>query len=360
MIEVVAALIWDGDRFLACQRPAHKTRGLLWEFVGGKVEPGETHQEALIRECREELCVTVSVGSVFMDVTHTYPDITVHLTLFNSTIVAGEPKLLEHNALAWVKPKEIDNMEFCPADVDILQKLKNVRGYLDANLIALADPAYKAFQGRLMPDTDHDRILGVRMPVLRKFAKSLDDAMDVASFMGTLPHRYFEEDNLHALFINNVTEYSDAVTALDRFLPYIDNWATCDMLTPKAFSSRPEGLLEEVKTWLSSTGVYTRRFGIGVLMKFYLGTNFEIEQLNWVLNTRRDAYYVKMMVAWYFATALAMQYDAAIKILQNCLLDPWTHNKTIQKAIESNRISSSQKTYLRTLRIHMKEGNNYA
>ena len=124
MTEVVAALIWDGDRFLACQRPAHKARGLLWEFVGGKVETGETLQDALIRECREELDITVAVGAVFMDVTHEYPDLTVHLTLFHASIVSGEPKCIEHNALAWITTSEIDNLEFCPADVDILKKLK--------------------------------------------------------------------------------------------------------------------------------------------------------------------------------------------------------------------------------------------
>ena len=124
MTEVVAALIWDGDRFLACQRPAHKARGLLWEFVGGKVEPGETLQDALVRECQEELDIAIAVGSVFMDVTHTYPDLTVHLTLFHASIISGEPKCIEHNALAWITTSEIDALEFCPADVDILKKLK--------------------------------------------------------------------------------------------------------------------------------------------------------------------------------------------------------------------------------------------
>lgn len=123
MVEVVAALIWDGDRFLACQRPAHKARGLLWEFVGGKVEPGETKEQALVRECREELDVTVRVGEVFMDVVHEYPDITVHLTLFNASIAAGEPKLLEHNAMRWLTVDEISQYDFCPADDAILQKL---------------------------------------------------------------------------------------------------------------------------------------------------------------------------------------------------------------------------------------------
>ena len=123
MIEVVAALIWDGDRFLICQRPAHKARGLLWEYVGGKVEPGETEQEALIRECREELGVTITVGDVFMDVVHEYPDITVHLTLFHALIVSGEIRLLEHNAVAWITPDEIPHYAFCPADKEINERI---------------------------------------------------------------------------------------------------------------------------------------------------------------------------------------------------------------------------------------------
>lgn len=124
MIEVVAALLWDGERFLACQRPAHKDRGLLWEFVGGKVEEGETPQEALIRECREELDVTVDVGEVFMDVTHTYPDMTIHLILFHAAIAAGTPKMLEHNDLRWITVEEMDELPFCPADEIILEKLR--------------------------------------------------------------------------------------------------------------------------------------------------------------------------------------------------------------------------------------------
>ena len=122
--EVVAALIWQGDKFMICQRPAHKARGLLWEFVGGKVEPGETKEQALIRECREELAITLDVGDVFMDVTHEYPDITVHLTLFNATIADGEPQKLEHNDIQWIAPSEIPNYEFCPADEEILHRIK--------------------------------------------------------------------------------------------------------------------------------------------------------------------------------------------------------------------------------------------
>lgn len=128
MTEVVAALIWNKDKFMICQRPAHKARGLLWEFVGGKVEPGETKEQALIRECQEELTVTLSIGDVFMDVVHEYPDLTVHLTLFNAVILEGIPKKLEHNDIKWITPSEISNYEFCPADVEILKKIIEVYG----------------------------------------------------------------------------------------------------------------------------------------------------------------------------------------------------------------------------------------
>lgn len=126
IIEVVAALIWDGNRFMVCQRPAHKARGLLWEFVGGKVEKGESKEEALARECREELDVEVSVGDVFMELVHEYPDMTIRLTLFNAAILKGKPRLLEHNAIKWITPEEIDGMEFCPADEEILKRLKEL------------------------------------------------------------------------------------------------------------------------------------------------------------------------------------------------------------------------------------------
>ena len=356
MVEVVAALIWREDRFLACQRPAHKARGLLWEFVGGKVEPGETHVEALIRECREELAVTVSVGSVFMEVTHPYPDMTVHLSLFNATIVDGEPQRLEHNALAWITTKEIDSMDFCPADVDILEKLKDVRNYLDANLVACADQGYKVFQGRLIPNYDSQRILGVRMPVLRRLHKELDAVVNTSSFLNALPHKYYEEDNLHALHINSIKDYNHAVAALEQFLPYVNNWATCDMLLPKAFQCCPDGLVEQVAKWLESPKEYTRRFAICILLKLYLKDNFDTSHFQLVLSAKRDEYYVKMAVAWYFASALTFQYEAAIGVLEKSLLDPWTHNKTIQKAIESYRVPKEYKEYLKALKISMKEG----
>lgn len=349
MTHVVAALIWEGDRFLACQRPAHKARGSLWEFVGGKVEPGEAPDQALIRECREELDVQVSVGDVFMELVHEYPDLTVKLTLFHAAIISGTPKLLEHQQIRWITTSEIDTLDFCPADVVILEALKQVDTCLQAQLYSLRDPQYKSFHCALMPTVPQDKVLGIRIPVLRKFAKKLNMG-EANRFLEALPHRFYEEDNLHALLINNLRDYGAAVTALERFLPFVDNWATCDLLSPKAFSCRPEGLEGKIKNWISSNREFTVRFGIGMLLKFYLDEGFREEHLQWVGSITSDAYYIRMMIAWYFATALAKQYTSAIRWVEERKLPLWIHNKTIQKAVESYRISAETKTYLKSLK----------
>lgn len=350
MTEVVAALIWDHDRFLACQRPAHKARGLLWEFVGGKVEPGETKQEALIRECREELDITVAVEEVFMELIHEYPDLTVQLTLFNARITEGIPKLLEHNDLRWLKTDEIDGYDFCPADRDILDRLRGVRGGLQARLFSLADPEYKAFQCKLMPTVEPERVLGIPTPVLRQFARNLAKWEDMGAFLSDLPHTYYEENNLHGILISQMTDYGQTVAALNAFLPHVDNWATCDLIRPKAFPKHLPQLREQIRIWMADRHPYTVRFGMEMLMCFYLDGQFQPEYLEWAAGVRSGEYYVNMMTAWFFATALAKQYDAALPYLRDGKLDLWVHNKTIQKAIESRRIPDSHKACLRALR----------
>ena len=280
--------------------------------------------------------------------------------LYNAVITDGEPQLLEHNALSWITTDEIDSYNFCPADVDILEKLKGVENAVEACLISLADPAYMSFQCSLMPSVSQERVLGVRMPQLRAFSRQLTKYCNLMDFMQSLPHKYYDEDNLHAILICSLTDYSAAVEALDAFLPHVNNWATCDMLSPKAFSNRPSGLLEQVEKWLCDSREYVRRFGIGVLMKYYLDSHFEPIFLNRVAAVPREEYYVKMMAAWYYATALAKQYPDAVKIFEDCVLDPWTHNMSIQKAIESNRIPNERKAYLRSFKIKQKEGNYHA
>lgn len=351
MTEVVAALIWQGERFLVCQRPAHKARGLMWEFVGGKVEQGESLQDALIRECREELAVTVEPGSVFMELTHTYPDLTVHLTLFNAVISDGVLQRLEHNDIRWITPQEIDEYDFCPADEEILQRLKCLENNIQAELFSMADESYKHFQGSLMPTVNPEKVLGVRMPQLRKLARQIKMRGEHLAFYDRLPHKYYEEDNIHGILLSEIRDFQSVVDALDRFLPYIDNWATCDLIVPKAFNSCPEGLLDKVNQWLSSGHVYTVRFAIGVLMRFYLDKTFQPKLLQLVVSVISEEYYVNMMLAWYFTTALAKQYDSTVPLLEQGVLPRWVHNKTIQKAIESYRIADEKKQYLKTLRI---------
>ena len=350
MTDVVAALIWDDDRFLACQRPAGKARGLLWEFVGGKVEPGETKPEALVRECREELDVTVSVGEVFMELVHEYPDLTVRLTLFNARIVEGTPKMLEHNDIQWLKTSQIDAYDFCPADRDILDRLRMVHNELQARLFSLQDTQYRDFQSRLIPTVDPGCVIGVRTPALRKHAGEMVKSGDFSAFLRNLPHEYYEENNLHGMVISEMKNVSDTIAALDAFLPFVDNWATCDLISPRAFRSRPGILLPKIRQWMADNHPYTIRFGISMLLKFYLDDGFEKEQLEWVAALRSEEYYVNMMIAWYFATALTKQYDAALPYITGQRLAPWTHNKTIQKAIESRCISDGQKDFLRTLK----------
>ena len=346
MTDVVAALIWDGDRFLACQRPANKSRALLWEFVGGKVEPGETAAEALIRECREELNVTVSPSDVFMEVVHEYPDITVRLILFNATVTDGTAEKLEHNDIRWITTGEIDNFQFCPADKDILIQLKRIDNALQASLYAQRDEAYQSFQSKLIPTMGQGKMLGVRMPLLRNISRMIPDIQT----LGVLPHKFFEEDCLHGLLINRMNNVDEAIRALDEFLPYVDNWSVCDLLKPNAFCVHDRKILSAVERWLESDHPYTRRFAIGVLMKFYLDDNFDPAMLRRVAGLRSNDYYVNMMIAWYIATALAKRYDAAVTVLVDRLLDRWTHNKVIQKACESFRITPNQKSYLRTLK----------
>lgn len=218
-------------------------------------------------------------------------------------------------------------------------------------LFSLQDLGYRDFQARLMPTIDKETIIGVRTPVLRKFAKQIARTGDAAAFISQLPHKYYEENNLHAFIVEQTADYDEAIRQTERFLPYIDNWATCDLFSPKIFKKYTTELLENVKAWIKSTHTYTCRFGIEMLMSFYLDDLFRPEYSELVATVRSDEYYVKMMIAWYFATALTKQYDATIGYITGKRLDVWCHNKTIQKAIESYCISVEQKAFLKKHKI---------
>ena len=213
-----------------------------------------------------------------------------------------------------------------------------------------ADSGYRDFQAKLIPSLPKESIIGVRTPALRALAKELKGSELAASFLQELPHAYYDENQLHAILLSSSKDYEECRELLERFLPYVDNWATCDILSPKVLRKRPEATLEAIQRWLGSTHSYTVRFGMEMLMSYYLDALFEPRFLAWVAADRSEEYYVRMMVAWFFATALAKQYEATLPFLEQGLLPQWTHKKTIQKACESYRITAEQKLYLRSLR----------
>ena len=217
-------------------------------------------------------------------------------------------------------------------------------------LFEMQDKEYSKFQAKLTPTTDPDTIIGVRTPLLRTFAKQLLKE-DCTEFLDSLPHKYYDENNLHGLIVSGLKDYGEAVRRMDEFLPFVDNWATCDITSPKVFKKHKEELITDIKRWIASDRVYTIRFGIEMLMSHYLDDDFYAEYSEYVAAVQNDDYYVRMMVAWYFATALAKQWDSIIPYIENGKLEKWTHNKTIQKAVESYRITDEQKAYLKTLKI---------
>ena len=218
-------------------------------------------------------------------------------------------------------------------------------------LLEQQDKEYRDFQRKLIPTVAPDRIIGVRTPVLRKMAKEMARQEDTKDFLDTLPHHYFEENQLHALILSEEKNFEHCIAGTEPFLPYVDNWATCDQMMPKVFKKHTDELLFYIQKWIASDHTYTIRFAIGMLMRFYLDEKFEPEYLEMVAAVKSGEYYVRMMVAWYFATALAKQYDAALVFLEEKRLEPWTHNKTIQKSVESYRIDDEKKAYLRSLKV---------
>lgn len=222
---------------------------------------------------------------------------------------------------------------------------------IQEKLFSLQDKKYKEFSSKLIPTVNTDLIIGVRTPDLRNLAKQLSNTQEANDFLEQLPHHYTEEYNLHGLLIERIKDFDVAVAYLDKFLPYVDNWATCDIVSPKGFKKHTPELLPKIKEWINSDKTYTIRFGIEMLMSFYLDDEFQSEYLDLVADVKSEEYYVKMMVAWFFATALAKQYDSTLPFIQKNRLAVWTHNKTIQKAVESYRITPEQKEYLKSLKI---------
>ncbi len=223
-------------------------------------------------------------------------------------------------------------------------------------LFALKDERYQQFQSSLIPTIDPETIIGVRVPIIRKLAKELKGSDEAEVFLNQLPHQYYEEYLLHSYIICLNKDFPTCIYQVNSLLPYVDNWAVCDTMSPKAFAANPQLLLPHIADWISSDHTYTIRFGIKMLMDHFLGDLFTTDHLRMVASLRSDKYYVNMMVAWYFATALAKQYDSVIPWLEQQRLDDWTHNKAIQKAVESRRITEEQKLYLKSLKIKKPAG----
>ena len=223
--------------------------------------------------------------------------------------------------------------------------------FVRTELQALADQNYREFNSKLMPTVEKSTVFGVRTPVLRKFAKEFFKDPRSNEFLTALPHKYFEENQLHAFLVEQIKDFDRCILAVEAFLPFIDNWATCDCFSPAVFKKDPDRLLPHIEKWLTSLHVYTVRYGVVMLMRYFLDERFDEKYLKWVAKVPTDDYYLSMAVAWYFASALTKQYDAALPYIQDRLLDKATHNRAIQKAVESFRISEKHKSYLKTLRI---------
>ena len=238
-----------------------------------------------------------------------------------------------------------------------------------SRLLAMQDVQYRDFQCKLIPNVPSDLFIGIRTPDLRKYARELykEEKAPAAgsirqdsfleAFLEDLPHRYFDENQLHAFVISEEKNFDVCIARIERFLPFVDNWATCDQLSPKVFKKNRDALLPCLRKWISSDHTYTVRFAIGMLMQHYLDDAFDPSYPELIASVQSEEYYVRMMIAWYFATALAKQYDAVLPFLEERRLDPWTHNRTIQKAVESYRITPEQKAYLRTLKIPGRTGS---
>ncbi len=218
-------------------------------------------------------------------------------------------------------------------------------------LLALKELGYKRYSSILIPTVEADRILGIRTPILKKFAKEIKKTDEAKEFLSNPKHYYLEENNLHTLLISEIRDYDECMAKVKEFLPYIDNWATCDCFKPRCFKKNKDKLIEEIKGWLKSDLEYVVRFAVSMLLTHYLEDDFKEEYLCLVASVNQDRYYISMVVAWYFSTALVKQYDSAIKYLQDKRLSEETHNRTIQKCLDSFRIKKDKKEYLRTLKI---------
>ncbi len=245
------------------------------------------------------------------------------------------------------EPSPVDN----PVLRGVKMKHDQIIKDIQSELFSRQDLSYRELQVKIIPNIEADSIIGVRTPELRKLAKELLKREELQEFLDVLPHKYFDENQLHAFIISEIKDYDRCISEVERFLPFVDNWATCDQMSPKVFKKHRPELLKKIKQWIGADSTYTIRFGIGMLMQHFLDEDFDQSYPELVAVVRSEEYYVNMMIAWYFATALAKQYETVLPFIESHRLDTWTHNKAIQKSIESYRITPEQKEYLKSLKI---------
>ena len=226
-----------------------------------------------------------------------------------------------------------------------------IREEIRQRLFELQDVSYRDFQVKLIPTVEPESIIGVRTPALRKLAREYGRREEIGVFLQDLPHKYFDENQLHAFIISGIKDFETCIMNVEKFLPYVDNWATCDQMSPTVFKKKRQELLPYIREWMKSDRTYTVRFGIGMLMQHYLDEDFDPSYPEMVAGIQSEEYYISMMIAWYFATALAKQYDTVLPYIEEKRLDSQTHNRAIQKAVESYRITPEQKAYLKRLKI---------
>ncbi len=232
--------------------------------------------------------------------------------------------------------------------------MSELKNEIREHLFEMRDEPYREFQSALIPTVNKETVIGVRTPALRKYAKELAKRQDIETFLQDLPHAYFEENNLHFFIIAQTADFETCLKQVQAFLPYVDNWTTCDQACPKVFKQHKQELLPDIRKWMESGRTYTIRYGLGMLMRFFLDEDFSPEYLEMAAGVRSEEYYVNMMIAWFFATALAKQYDSVLPYLKEHRLSPWVHNKTIQKACESYRVTEERKVYLKGLKVNLK------
>lgn len=221
---------------------------------------------------------------------------------------------------------------------------------IQKRLLELSDEKNADFSAKLTPGIDREKFLGVRIPASRKLAKEIIKENEHKDFLNSLPHKYYDENILHSILISEIKDYDECIKYVDEFLPYVDNWAVCDTMSPKAFKNKHERFMNDILRWVDSDQTYTIRFGLKMLMAHFLGNDFKNEYLKIPAKIKSDEYYINMMIAWFYATALAKQWDSTIVYIENGVLDKWVHNKAIQKARESYRITAEQKEYLKSLK----------